>query len=133
MWDAEVEVERILHGGASVKVSGGVGRASTLKGLDDLPRGGLGRDQVRCQTDLARATSMNSAADESQRLRLADFHDVGLGGGLKGIGTELAGKVTAIRRQWRVVEGVLAVGDWLAHDHMGVDDGDTQHGRSQQA
>lgn len=84
--------------------------------------------QVGGQTDLAGTTAVGGAADEGQRVRLADCDD-GLGlGSLEGVIAKLAWEVTAICCQRRVVETVLAIRDGDAHDHVGVDHGSAHQG-----
>lgn len=71
---------------------------------------------------------MGGAADEGQRVGLADGDDCLGGGGLEGVVAKLAGEVTAVCCQRRVVETVLAVRSGAAHDHVGVDHGCAHQG-----
>ena len=128
LWDFEVESVGIGGVRAAGHVAVDIGRAATLERLDDLPLRGLGGLQVGGQTDLTGTTAVGGAADESQRVRLADGDDcLGLGG-LEGVVAKLAREVAAVCCQRRVVESVLAIRGGAAHDHVGVDHGGTHQG-----
>jgi hypothetical protein len=62
---------------------------------------------------------MSGLALEMELLPTATLHDIFRCHSV-GVTTKLAGEVTALRIHRRVVEGVLAVGDRLGHEHMGI-------------
>lgn len=108
--------------GTTRKVTINVGGASTFDRLDDNPLGVLRGLAVGGQTDLARSTTVNSATHESQGHRLADGGSV-LFGDLVSVGPQLAREITAVRRERRVVESVLAVRNGARHHHVGIHGG----------
>jgi hypothetical protein len=114
--------------GVAIRVQGG---AAALEGLDHLPRGGLGGLEVFCQTDLAGTAAVDGAAFECELHILADGEDCLGCGGLKGVIAKLAGEVTAICRQRRVVESGLAVRGWVAHNHVSIDHRSAHEGNHQ--
>lgn len=128
--DGEVEVSGDLVGLTAREVTLRVDGAATLNGLDDHPVGVLGRIAVRGQANLARTTTVGSTALEGQRDGVTNAVGVFLAH-VVDTGALLAGEVTAISRQRRVVQRVLAIGHRVGHDQMSVDRRDTQKGGSQ--
>ena len=98
--------------------------------MDDLPLGVLGWSLVRSERDLARASSVSSAAFDHESLCCADLHNVVDACGIVNSWTLLAGKVAARNVQRTIVQGQFSKRDWIAHNHVSVNGGKERDGRS---
>lgn len=119
--------QRAFGAGAALgEVAVHVRGAATLDRLDDHPLGVLGGLEILGQTDLAGTATVDGGTGEAQGHGLADLGDSLLIGSIVDTAALLAGEVTAIGQQRRVVEGGLAVGSRLGHDHVSVDGGSAE-------
>ena len=107
----------------AVRASGAASNPAS-NDLEFTVGGGL---TVKRDTELAGAASMRSTSLPGDGVRLSDF-DVVLLADLEGVGPQLAGKVGLCCSgcsidEWRVVKGILGVGNRLLHDQMSVGQG----------
>ena len=106
-------------------------RAAANDGMDDLPLGVLGRVLVCSERDLARATTVRSAALKRESLWSTDRHwGVFSAGGIVDSLSLFAWEVCAGCHERGVVEGGTAEGNWSGHLHVCVDRRCESEGRS---
>ena len=117
--DAKLECGVVVFAAVHVPACVRFGRAAAFDGVDDHPpraRRGWG---VRRQGDLAGAATVHGGANKGERLVDADGHDVVGALGVVGYsGLMLAGEVSAVGNERRVVEGGLVKGHRRLHDHV---------------
>lgn len=92
-----------------------------------MPLGILGGSTVGGHTNLARAAAVGGTTLEGESVGFANSNRV-LSSDIVGTAAQLAGEIAPICCQRGVVERALAIGDWVAHDHMGVDHRGAQDG-----
>lgn len=91
--------------------------------MDHLPLGVLGGLQVGGDRNLARATTVNGTANESQLLLATLGIDIARPLRVIDAGAVLARKIRARQFQREVIERGFAIRDWVAHVDMGAANG----------